>query len=225
MPRNNLGVIASERENFVDGGNIAGDCPARTRVDVGIHAVEKQVAHRNHVGLLKMNVDVRIRMRRSNVLEREGFAIGMQLVTGGEGLLRQGLRGRGVEMQARERTVRSSIQDRQIMRLRHALLSIFVGKDRGSRGVKMRVVIGMVEVPVGVDDVLHWRVAKAIESLFEPGPGGRNESVHDEFAVRAVEYYHGSARAVEHNDNVSQLLRFHGNGVELGTKASEQVGW
>src|ERR1700730_6879318 len=128
MPRNNLGVTASERENLVDGGNIAGDCPARTRVDVGIHAVEKQVAHRNHVGVLKMNVDVRIRMRGTNVLERQGFAIGLQLVTGSESLLRQGLRGGGVEMQTGERAVSSSIQDRQIMRLRHTLLSVFVGK-------------------------------------------------------------------------------------------------
>jgi len=44
-------------------------------------------------GLLKMNVDIRIRMRGSNVLESESFAIGLQLVTGSEGLLRQGLRG------------------------------------------------------------------------------------------------------------------------------------
>ena len=141
-----------------------------------------------------MNVDVRIRVRGSNVLQREGFAIGLQLVAGGEGLLRQGLRGRGVEMQAGERAVWSSIQDRQIMRLGHALLSVFVRKDRGSGGVKRRVVVGMVEVPVGVDDAFHRRVAQAIESLFEPGPGGRNESVHDEFAVWAVEDYHGFRR-------------------------------
>jgi hypothetical protein len=110
------------------------------------------------------------------------------------------------------------------MRLGHALLSVFVGKDRGSFGVKMRVVIGMVEVPVGVDDVFHRSVAKTIESLFEPGPSGRNESVHDEFAVGAVEDYHGSAGAVEHSDIVSKLLRFHWNGVELGTEAREEVG-
>src|SRR5216684_2988122 len=86
VPRNDLGVIVRKRKNFVGGGNHAGDFAARTRVDVGIHAVEKQVAHRNHVGLLKMNVDVRIRMRRRNMFEREDFAIGLQLVTGSEGL-------------------------------------------------------------------------------------------------------------------------------------------
>src|SRR6202142_2573655 len=137
-----------------------------------------------------MNVDIRIRVRGGNVLEREGFAIGSQLVTGGEGLLWQGLRGRGVEMQASERTVCSPIQDRQIVRLGHALRSVFVRKDRRSCGVKMCIVVGMIEVPVGVDDVFHRYAAKAMESLFEPGPGGRNESVHDEFAVWTVEYCH-----------------------------------
>src|SRR6267154_2057027 len=100
-------------------------------------------------------------------------------------------------MQARERAICSSIQDRQIMRLGHALLSVFVGKDRGSCGVKMHVVIGMVEVPVGVDDEFNRSVAKAVECLFEPRPGRRDESVHDDFAVGTVEDYHGSAGAVE----------------------------
>jgi hypothetical protein len=110
------------------------------------------------------------------------------------------------------------------MRLGHALFSVFVRKDRGSGGVKMRVVIGMVEVPVGVDDVLHWSLAKAIESLLEPGPGGHNESVYNEFAVWGIEDYHSSPGAVEHSDIVGKLLRFHGNGVELGAHTREQFG-
>jgi hypothetical protein len=117
-------------------------------------------------------------------------------------------------MQADERTVWCSKQDGKIMRLGHGLLSILVGKVRGSCGVKMRVVIRMVEVPVAVNEVLHWSIAQAIESLFESGPGGRNETIHHEFAVRAVEDHHGSARAVEQSDIVSKLLRFHGKGVE-----------
>src|SRR6266478_3525009 len=107
------------------------------------------------------------------------------------------------------------------MWLGHALLSVFVRKDRGSCGVKMRVVIGMVEVPMCVDDVFHRCAAEAIESLFEPGPSGCNESVDNEFAVWAVKYCHGSAGAVEHSDIIGKLLRFHGNGVELGAHARE----
>src|SRR5580700_4071309 len=110
------------------------------------------------------------------------------------------------------------------MGLRHALLSVLVGKDRGSCGVKVRVVIGVVEVPVTVNEVFHWSVAQTIESFFEPRPGGRNETIHHEFAVRAVEDYHGSAGAVEYRDIVSKLLRFHGKGVEPGTHIREQVG-
>src|SRR5271155_793387 len=110
VPRNNLGVTAGERENFFDGGNSAGDCAARAGVDIGICPVEKQIAHLNYVGLFKMNVDVPIRMcGGGKVLEREGFAIGLQLVTGAEGLLRQGLYRRRVDMHVDECTVWSSI--------------------------------------------------------------------------------------------------------------------
>jgi len=79
-------------------------------------------------------------------------------------------------------------------------LSVFVGKDRGSCGrEEARCYRLWSKVPVGVDDAFHRSVAKAIESLFELGPGGQqNESVHHEFAVRAVEDCHGSAGAVEH---------------------------
>src|SRR5580704_15390132 len=125
------------------------------------------------------------------MLQREAFAIGLQLVTGGEGLLRQSFRGRRVEMQASERAVCSSVQDRQIMRLGHALLSVVVRKDDGSCGVKTCIVIGMVEVPLGIDDIFQRSIAKAIESFFEPGPGGCNETVDYKFPVWAVEYCHG----------------------------------
>src|ERR1700730_9679065 len=110
------------------------------------------------------------------------------------------------------------------MRLGHALLSVFVGKDRGSCGVKLRVVIGMVKLPVSVDDVFQRSVPTAIESVFEPGPGRRNESVHDEFAVWAIEDYHASAGAGKHCDIVSKLLRLDGSRVELGAHTREQVG-
>ena len=82
----------------------------------------------------------------------------------------------------------------------------------------------MVEVPVGVDHALHRFVAKAIEGLFEPRPGRRNESVHDEFAVGAIEDYHASPGAGEHRDIFTKPLRFEGSGVELGAHTREQVG-
>src|ERR1700691_5173496 len=88
----------------------------------------------------------------------------------------------------------------------------------------MRVVVGVVEVPMSVDEAFHWHVAQAVESLFEPGPGRRNETVHDEFAVWAVEDYHASTRAGGHSDVSSKPLCFEGSGVELGAHSREQVG-
>jgi hypothetical protein len=109
------------------------------------------------------------------------------------------------------------------MGLRHTLFCVFVGKDGGSGGAKSGIVVGVVEVPVGVNDVFHRRVAKAIESRFEPGPRRRNERVHDEFAVRAVEDYHASPGAGERRDIFSKPLRFDGSRVEPGAHIREQV--
>jgi len=99
-----------------------------------------------------------------------------------------------------------------------------VCEDRGSGGAKRSVVVGVVEVPVGVNDALNGRVAQTVESLFEPGPRRRNERVHYEFSVGAVEDYHASTGAGQHRDIVSKLLRFEGSGIELGAHTSEQVG-
>src|SRR5277367_1306139 len=81
----------------------------------------------------------------------------------------------------------------------------------------------MVEVPVGVNGVFQRSIAKAIESFFEPGPGRRNESVHDEFAVGAVEDYRASPGAGEHRDVFSKALSFEGKGVEPVAHSRERV--
>jgi hypothetical protein len=43
----------------------------------------------------------------------------------------------------------------------------------------------MVKMPVGINDIFHWSDAKTIESPLVPGPGRRNESVHDELCDAA----------------------------------------
>src|SRR5260370_42277145 len=58
VPRNNFGVIAGEREDFIGGGDHAGDIAAGTGGDVGMHAVYKGVAHVDYFGLLKIKLDV-----------------------------------------------------------------------------------------------------------------------------------------------------------------------
>ncbi len=88
-------------------------------VDEGIKAVEKSVAEVDDVGLFEMNVDVRIRVGGGKVLERERFAIGLQFVAGGEGLLRQSIGRRGREMY---------VENRNVLRLRTCAFWCFRGR-------------------------------------------------------------------------------------------------
>src|SRR5260370_2968961 len=92
------------------------------------------------------------------------------------------------------------------MWLGHALFSVFVGKDGGARGVKRGVVIGMVEVPVGINGEFQRGAADAVERLFELRPSGRKERIHDEPAVGSVQNYHVSAGAGEQGDVVRAFL-------------------
>ncbi len=71
----------------------------------------------------------------------------------------------------------------------------------------------MVEVPVGVNDEFQWSIAEAVERFFELGPGGRNESVHDELAVRSVEDNDVATGAGQQGEIVSELLRLNGIGA------------
>lgn len=173
-----LSVIIGERQNLVGSGDHAADFAAGAPVDVRIDAIEKSVTHLDDVGFLKMNEDVRVRVRGGKVFEHEGFAVGFELASGGESLLGQSL-GRGRrEMQA---------PDLQVMRLGHALLGVFMRKNSSTGSVQRSVVVGVVKMPVRVNDEFQGRIADAVERFLELGPSRRNESVHDNFAVGAVQ--------------------------------------
>jgi len=53
----------------------------------------------------------------------------------------------------------------------------FRAQGHCSPGAKRRVVVGVVEVPVGVNDAFHWRVAQALESLWATTAAVGDESV------------------------------------------------
>jgi len=50
--------------------------------------------------------------------------------------------------------------------LGHAFFGVFVGENSGASGVKGCVVVGMVEMPVGIHDEFQRSAAEAIEGLF-----------------------------------------------------------
>src|SRR5579864_1349697 len=159
--------VVRERQNFVRCSDHSIHAAAGDGINVGIEAVEECVAHVDDVGFLKVDEDVRVGVSGRKVLQRKRFAVGLQLVCGGEGLLRQSFGGRGGEVQA---------EDEQVVRLRHALLGVFMRKNRSAGGVQRPVVVDVVEMPVGVDDLLQRRITDRVERFFELGPGRQNES-------------------------------------------------
>jgi len=74
MPRNDLGVVVGQGQNFVGGDNHPIDFSPGAGVDDRVKAVKKSIAHVNHVGLLEVNVDVRVGMRRLEILQHHGFS-------------------------------------------------------------------------------------------------------------------------------------------------------
>ncbi len=109
------------------------------------------------------------------------------------------------------------------MRLRHALFGVFVRKDGGPRGVQQSVVVGMVEMPVGVNDEFQRGVADAVESLFELRPSRQKERIHHELAVWSVQHHHVSSGAGEQGEVVREFLRLNGNRPLLRAHTREHV--
>jgi hypothetical protein len=105
MPRNDLGVVVGQGKNFIGGENHAVDFPAGAGVDERVKAVKKRFAHVNHVGLLEVSVDVRVGMRRLEILQHHDFTVGLQFLAGAECLLRQSIRRGCRKVQTEKRTV------------------------------------------------------------------------------------------------------------------------
>src|SRR5713226_10384830 len=99
MLRNDLSVVVDQGENFIGGENHSVDFSAGAGVDDRVEAVKKSIAHVNHVSLLEVNVDVRVGMRRLEILQHYNFTVGPQPLAGAECLLRQSIRRRCRKMQ------------------------------------------------------------------------------------------------------------------------------
>jgi hypothetical protein len=112
----------------------------------------------------------------------------------------------------------------KVMWLRHALLGVLVRKNRSAEGMQRGVVVGVVEVPVSINDEFQRGVAEAVEGLFELGPSRGNERVDDELAVGAVQHDHISARTGEEREVVREFLCLEGNGGHLRAKAGNRIG-
>src|SRR5580658_5537628 len=110
------------------------------------------------------------------------------------------------------------------MRFSHAFFGVFVSENSGTGSVEGGIVVGVVEVPVGVDRVFEGSIAEAIESFLELWPCGGNEIIDDKLAVGAVEHNDVSAGSGKQSEIVDELLGLNGRGTDLRAKRGGSVG-
>jgi hypothetical protein len=87
------------------------------------------------------------------------------------------------------------VHAQDVVRLRHPLPGVHVRDDLRACFVQMLIVVGVIEVPVRVDQQLHRGLADRIERLLQRRPRWRNERVDQQLAVAALQDDNVAARA------------------------------
>ena len=95
----------------------------------------------------------------------------------------------------------------QIVRLRQPRLRVLVGDDARARLAEVAVVVGMIEVPVGVDQGLDRRPVDGVERRLQARPRRLDEAVDDDLAVGTVQDHDVAAGTGEHDEAFAELRR------------------
>ena len=191
------GLVVGAGEGEGGGGDHAVNVASGGVVDEGIDAVEPGVTGVDDVGVGEVDGDVGVGVGGVEVGEVEGFAVGgdgFVLVEDDGGESAGGCRGE------------VGVEGGDLLGGAEALAGVFVGDDGGAGGVEPLVAVGVVEVPVGVDEVLDGVVGDGGEGLGDLGAGGGEAGVYEELAVGAGEDEDVAAGAHEDADVSAELL-------------------
>src|SRR5215472_6964794 len=83
---------------------------------------------------------------------------------------------------------------------------VFVGGDFSADGVKPFISVGVVEMPMSVDQMSDRVGTEAIECFHDSGPRRGDPRVNQQLAVVTREHNYISARAFQHADIPAKLL-------------------
>src|SRR5262245_12352985 len=89
------------------------------------------------------------------------------------------------------------------------LSRVVVRNDLGAFRVQPFIAVGVIEMPVRVDQQSEWFRAEIGKCSCNPGPGDPDAAVDQELAVGASQYRDISAGAFEHADVVPQFVCLH----------------
>jgi len=177
MTRNDPGVVVRPRGEFYRRRkSFRRFFPPGAGVDDRLKAVKKSIAHVNHVGPLEVNVDVRVGMRRLEILQHHDFTVGLQFLA-----VLKVCCGKASAGDAGKCKPKSALSCGSAMRV----LVFSWAQHCGARGVQIGVIVGVVDMPVRVDHRLQRRIAQPIERFFQLRQARQKKRVDHDFAVGA----------------------------------------
>ena len=157
----------------------------------------------------EMDADIRVGVGRRDVPRLDPFSRHVEGVAGGEGLCRQ------VFLRDRRH-----LHAHYHMRLRHALRRVGVRQDLGAGLAEAIVVVGVIEMPVRVDDGAYRRLTHFVQHAFQLGPRWLHERIDDNFALGAGQHEDVAAGPGKHLQRVGEPgrhdRRFPDVGAPLG---------
>lgn len=208
---NDDGGVCDFGEVGFGGADLAVNAATGGVVDEGIVAVPEGVAGMEDVGFDKMDVNVGIGVGGRVMVHDEGGIIdveGVGIVKDDRGQRSSGHGGKGV-MPAFDASV-----------LREMFLGVGLGENRGAGFMNPEVSAGMVEVPVGIDELLDGIGIDFRQSGRDVWARGDDFRVHEELSVGAGEDGDVAAGSEERDDIAAK--RAHGDGH--GWRDAERVG-
>src|ERR1019366_2671496 len=110
------------------------------------------------------------------------------------------------------------------MRFLQPLQRVYMSDQGRPRAAHVRIVIGVVPMPVRVDREFHRGVSETIEGFLETVPRKLREGIHKQLAVRAVQHNDVSARPPQQSEVLRELRRLDWNFPEPGPSCRKSVG-
>ncbi|MEJ0016946.1 MAG: hypothetical protein WDN25_10320 [Acetobacteraceae bacterium] len=168
----------------------------RRVVDEGINAVPERIAGVQHVGAREHHADVAVGVRRLIAGKHHIHAVHPHRATAVQHVRRDRGRWRGGKIVV---PVLDALRRGQVPP------GIGVRNDRGAERVDPGIAVGVVEVPVRVDQPRDRIGAEFRQRALDIAPRRGDAGIHQQLAIGARQHGDVAARALQHADRAAQL--------------------
>lgn len=149
-----------------------------------------------NVRLFEVDEEISVGMGGGNGLEDDFFSAMVKGEAAAERACREGLIGCSGEVK---------VKRGEILRSGEPLSRFFVGDDSGSGIVKGKIAVGVIEVPVSIDQIFKRGGVELGEGLQDSRGGGGDATVDNDFSFGARENADVAACAGEHGDAAGEF--------------------